>query len=47
MKQQLRASAYHLKPPDIRKLIIGFCQLSRHFAFLQLAVYTHPSERRM
>ncbi len=23
MTQQLRASAYHLKPPDIRKLIIA------------------------
>jgi integrase len=23
MKQQMQASAYHLKPPDIRKLIIA------------------------
>jgi hypothetical protein len=30
-----------------RTISSGFCQLSRRFDFLQLAVYTHPSERRM
>jgi len=32
---------------ELLELYKRFCQLSRHLGFLQLAVYTHPSERRV